>query len=101
MRQYRTRVIISLKVYTTSKIGFFNDFGDNFIKPWKWAADKFKKADRTVDHAADTADRVVDGAGKAAQGLGDLLSGNSSILMYLGIGLVAVVVLPKLIDRVL
>ena len=82
-------------------MGFLSDFGDGFIKPWKWAADKFQRADKTVDHAADAADRVVDAGGKAAQGLGDLLSGNSNVLVYLGIGIVALAVVPKLIDRVL
>lgn len=82
-------------------MAFWDDFKDNFSKPYVWVYNKFQKADRTVDHAADTADRVVDGAGKAADGLGNLLSGNSNVLVYLGIGIVVLAVVPKLIDRVL
>ena len=42
---------------------------------------------------------VADAAAGAATNLLDFLGGNSNILVYLGIGLVAVIVLPELIEK--
>jgi len=54
-----------------------------------------------LDNLGNTADKLVGGVGNAADGLGNLLAGNSNILVYLGIGALALVVVPKLIDKVL
>ena len=79
-------------------MGFWNDFGDGFTMPFKWAGEKLKKIDKV-------ADKSLDGAGSIAEGISDLLSGNSNMLMYLGLGIVAIgtayVVIPKLVDKVI
>ena len=54
-----------------------------------------------LDNLGNTADKLVGGVGNAADGLGSLLSGQSNILVYLGIEALALVVVPKLIDKVL
>ena len=74
--------------------GFFNDFADGFSMPFKWGYEKLKKVDKV-------ADKSLDGAGSIAEGISDILSGNSNVLIYLGIGVVAVVALPKILDKVL
>ena len=78
--------------------GFFNDFADGFSMPFKWGYEKLKKVDKV-------ADKSLDGAGSIAEGISDLLSGNSNMLMYLGLGIVAIgtafVVIPKLVDKVI
>ena len=53
------------------------------------------------DKALGAAGQLVGGAGNAAEGIGNFLGGNSNILLYIGVGLVAVMVLPKILDRVL
>lgn len=73
-------------------MGFWDDFQDGFSKPFKYGYSKFEKADRV-------ADRVADGAGNLADSLGNILQGNT--VMYLAIGAVVVIVLPKVLDRVL
>jgi hypothetical protein len=67
---------------------------DGFTKPFRWAYNKFDKVDRASD-------KVMDAGTNAAGGLADLLSGNSNILVYAGVALVAVIVLPKVLDKVL
>ena len=66
--------------------------------PFKWGYNKLKKADKVVD-------KSLDGAGSIAEGLADILSGNSNILLYLGLGVVAIgtafIVIPKLVDKVI
>jgi hypothetical protein len=78
--------------------GFWNDFADGFSMPFKWGYEKLKKADKVVD-------KSLDGAGSIAEGISNILSGNSNILLYLGLGVVAVgtafIVIPKLVDKVI
>lgn len=74
--------------------GFWDDFETGFETPFKWTYDKFNKADSV-------ADRALDGAGNLATGLTDLLSGNSNILLYVVIGVVAVAVLPTVLEKAL
>jgi len=75
-------------------MGFLGDVGDGFTMPFKWGYEKLKKVDKV-------ADKSLDGAGSIAEGISDILSGNSNVLIYLGIGVVAVVALPKILDKVL
>ena len=75
-------------------MSFWSDMGDGFSKPWKWAYDKLDKGNKT-------ADKVLDAGGNAADGLANLFSGNSNILVYAGVALLAVIVLPKVLDKVL
>ena len=75
-------------------MGFLEDFGDGFAAPFKWAYHKVEKIDKMTDNLADA------GIG-AAGGLADLLSGNSNILIYIGVGIVGVVVLPVLLEKLL
>ena len=78
-------------------MGFWNDFAMPFEEVGKWGYNKLKKADKVVD-------KSLDSAGSIAGGISDLLSGNTNILWYLGLGLVGVGVawhvIPKLIDKV-
>ena len=78
--------------------GFMSDFAEGFSMPFKWGYEKLKKVDKV-------ADKSLDSAGSVAEGLSDLLSGNSNILLYLGLGVVAVgtafIVIPKLVDKVI
>ena len=71
---------------------FWNDFADGFEKPFKFVYDQ---GSRVVG----LGDKFLDAAGKAASGLGDLLSGNS--LIYIMIGVAAIVILPIVLKRVL
>jgi len=68
-----------------------------FEEVGKWGINKFNKVDKVVD-------KSLDGAGSIASGISDLLSGNTNILWYLGLGLVGVGVawhvIPKLVDKV-
>ena len=54
-----------------------------------------------LDNLGNTADKLVGGVGNVAEGLGSLLSGQSNVLVYLGIGALALMVVPKIIDKVL
>jgi hypothetical protein len=94
MREYRMRIIIALRCIQTKMGSFWDDLGDGIQMPFKWAYGKFDK----VDHASD---KIMDAGTNAAGGLADLLSGNSNILVYAGVALVAVIVLPKVLDKVL
>jgi hypothetical protein len=71
---------------------FLSDFEDGFSKPFKYAYSKFEKVDQASD-------KVLNAGGNLVDGLGNLLQGNT--LFYIGIGVVAVIVLPKLLDKVL
>ena len=73
---------------------FWDDFKDGFAKPFEWAYHKLDKVDKASD-------KVMDASTNAASGLADLLGGNSNILVYAGVALVAVIVLPKVLDKVL
>ena len=73
---------------------FWDDLGDGVQMPFKWAYGKLDKADRASD-------KIIDAGTNAAGGLADLLGGNSNILVYAGVALLAVIVLPKVLDKVL
>ncbi|MDR3543856.1 MAG: hypothetical protein P4L69_23310 [Desulfosporosinus sp.] len=73
---------------------FLEDFGEGFITPFKWSYDQVAKR---FDQADKLTDKVVGGAGNVL----DILGGNFNILVYAGIGLVAVILLPKILDRVI
>ena len=71
-------------------MSWLDDFGEGFKMPLEWAYNKAAKLDKG-------ADKVLDGASN----LLDIFTGNSNILIYLGIGIVAVAVLPTLIEKFL
>ena len=71
-------------------MSWLDDFGEGFKMPFEWAYNKAAKLDKG-------ADKVLDGASN----LLDIFTGNSNILIYLGIGIVAVAVLPTLIEKFL
>ena len=79
-------------IYTVIMVSFWSDFADGFEKPFKFAYDQ---GSRVVG----LGDKLLDAAGNAAQGLGNLLSGNS--LIYIMIGVAAIVILPIVLKRVL
>ncbi len=78
----------------------FDDFLSNHW-PMSWVANKFKKADRVADAVLDGAGNVADAAGGLAGGLNNLFSGNSNFLLYAGIGIAAIVIVPILLNKFL
>lgn len=72
---------------------FWSQFGQGFSKP-------FVGIYNLGDKAFSASENIIDGVGSAAGALDDILSGKSNFLIYAGCALVAVIVLPKLIDRV-
>lgn len=82
-------------------MAFWDDFSDGFMMPFNWAYDKGKKLDHFGDSLINGASSAVGGAADIIGGLGNIFSGNSNILVYCGIAIVAVIVLPKLIDKAL
>lgn len=71
-------------------MGFWDDFADGIEKPFKWGYNKLDKADKAADKVLDAGNNVL-----------DILNGNSNTLVYIGIGIVAVVVLPTILNKVL
>ena len=102
-------------------MSFINDIGNGFkkvgeglyngalkpmynsvIKPVATLAwDRAKSTLGRFDKINDAVVNVAQGAGTAAVGIGDFLGGKSNFLMYAGVALVGVLVLPKILDRVL
>lgn len=68
-------------------MGFMEDFGSGFIKPYEWAYHKIEKVDRV-------ADKALDGAGNLVEGLADLLNGNTLLIM--GAVTIGLIVLMKM-----
>jgi hypothetical protein len=65
------------------------EMGINRVKSLMGAGDKMIGA----------AGNVASGAGNVAVGMGDLFTGKSNILLYVGLGIVGVVVVSKLMDK--
>lgn len=82
-------------------MGFWDDFGTGFVMPFDWAYDKAKKVDHVGDAVLNSAGTAIGGTADIIGGIGNVLSGNSNILVYCGIALVAVIIVPKLLDKVL
>lgn len=78
----------------------FNDFLSNHW-PMSWVADKFKKVDHVADSVLTGAGNAADAAGGLLGGLNSLFSGNSNILLYVGIGIAAIVIVPIVLQKVL
>ena len=73
-------------------MSWLDDFvGENGLqRPFRWAIGKLDKVDKIADKAADGASNLV-----------DLLAGTGNILLYIGIGIAAVVILPIVLEKVL
>ena len=73
-------------------------------KAWGYGQSMLNRFDN-INHVADVAvgaaGNIVQGAGNAAQGIGSFLGGQSNILLYIGIGAAALLILPELVDKVL
>ena len=83
-------------------MGFFDDFATGFKMPFEWSWDHIgERVVNIADKSLDAAGNLASGAAGAANGLASLLSGNSNILLYAGLGIVAVVVLPVILQKVL
>lgn len=63
--------------------------------------DRFEKITSIGDTAIAAIDKTVGAAGDTLGGIGDLLSGKSNTLVYIGIGIVAVAILPTILNKVL
>jgi hypothetical protein len=106
-------LISASQVYYTQKMGFLSDFWEGFKSVPVGIYDKVlepvgSKVWGVASNSLDNINRIngavvgaAEGVGKGVQGLGDILSGNSNFLMYAGIALVGILVLPKIIDRIL
>ena len=78
----------------------FNDFLSNHW-PLSWVADKFRKVDHVADSVLTGAGNAADAASGLLTSLNSLLSGNSNILLYAGIGIVAIVIVPIILQKFL
>ena len=65
------------------------------------AIDRIDKISSIGDTAIAAADKAVSAAGDTLGGIGDLFAGKSNTLVYIGIGIVAVAVLPTILNKVL
>jgi hypothetical protein len=75
--------------------------GEKALQYVQRAADRADKLSGLADRAVDASGQLVTGAGNAAEGIGNFLGGNSSTLLYIGLGVAGIIILPKLIDKVL
>ena len=83
-------------------MGFLNDVWDGFKSVPVGIYNKvIEPSLNRFNRFGDAATNAAEGIGKGVQGLGDILSGNSNILLYAGLALVGVLVLPKVLDRIL
>ena len=95
-------------------MGFFDSIGgtfksvfqdgiyDHLIQPiGQKAYDMGNKAMDRFDKLSNLGDHTLDAAGGAVNTLDNLFNGKSNILLYAGLGLMAVLIVPKLVDKVL
>jgi hypothetical protein len=75
-------------------MGFWSDLGDGFTMPFKWV---YNQADKRFNQI----DKIADKAASGADNLLDILGGNSNFLVYAGIAIVAVLILPTVLNKVL
>lgn len=87
---------------------FWNDFGNSFGLPIKSVFHGFQRIGRFGERVVDISDRVATSSGQIitatgdlAGGIGSIISGKSHFFVYVGIAVLAVVVLPKIVDKVL
>lgn len=77
-------------------MGFWDSLSDDYMSAYNSG---IKPAYDIARHNYDRINGIADAATGAADNLLDMLGGKSNVLVYLGIGLVAVIVLPKLIEK--
>ena len=78
----------------------FNNFlSDHW--PMSWVADKFRRVDHVADSVLTGAGNAADAASGLLGGLTNLLSGNSNFILYAGIGIAAIVIVPIVLKKVL
>ena len=82
-------------------MGFWSEFSDMAQKPFVFAYNQAGRVVNLGDKVLDAAGHVATGTGGLADGLSSLLAGNSNVLLYAGIGIVAVVILPIVLQKVL
>lgn len=81
-----------------------SDMFNNFLSdhwPMSWVADKFRRVDHVADSVLNGAGNAADAASGLLGGLSNLLSGNSNFLLYAGIGIAAIVIVPIVLQKVL
>ena len=82
-------------------MAWYDEFWDGFKKPFEFVYHRGERLLGFGDRLLDAAGNVATGLGGVAGGIGDLFSGNSNMLIYLGIGVVVVVALPTILNKVL
>jgi hypothetical protein len=98
--------------YSKHIMGFWDDFnngyedlnkrvGDGLKAGGNYIWDRLKRIDRINDKLGDAAESTVAAAAGAVDSLGTILSGKSNVLLYIGIGDLAIVVLPVVLQKVL
>jgi hypothetical protein len=75
--------------------------GDGLKAAGGYLWNRLKRIDRINDKLGDAAENTVSAAAGAVDTLGNILSGKSNILLYIGLGVIAVVVLPVVLQKVL
>jgi len=71
-------------------MGFLEDFGDGFSRPFVWG---YNQVEKRVTQADTISDKLVGAGGNVL----DILGGNSNILVYGGILVVGLFVLNKVL----
>lgn len=91
-----------------SKFDFWNDFGNSFALPFTTIYNGFHRVEHVGERIIDIGDRVgtasgeiITATGDIASSIGNVVSGRSNLLLYVGIAIVAVIVLPKVVDKLL
>lgn len=87
---------------------FWHDFGNSFALPITSLYRGFQGAGQFTNKVIDIADRVgtssgqiISATGDIAGGISSIISGRSNLFLYAGIAVIAVIVLPKLVDKLL
>jgi hypothetical protein len=75
--------------------------GDGLKAGGTYVWNRLQRINSINDHLADAADKTVTAATDVVGNVTDLLSGKSNILLYVGIGVLAIVVLPVVLQKVL
>jgi phage-related protein len=73
-------------------------------KAWGFGQGILNRVDKIQgvgDKLIDASGQVAGGLGNTAEGLGNFLGGKSNILLYLALGGAALIILPKIVDKVL
>ena len=82
-----------------------NPINPNVFNPVKWITHKFvdkvTKIGSIADKSLDVIDHSIGAVSATAEDLETILSGRSNILLYAGIGLAAIIIIPIVLNKAL